>query len=153
MRRLVLAALLAIGCGSGGSEPDNPLADTTWAVAVSGAECEMGFDFADTPDYFFGFVCILNTGQTAGVIEYGNYWIDGDTLTMTATRTSCPQQTVVTVSYRFATTPSSLTIIEPTRATTFARLPGGFQGPAPGQLLIGCFDDQLVFTEQPVTTL
>jgi hypothetical protein len=145
MKGLVLAALLAVGCGGSGTSPGTMAAlEGNWIVTLANG-CVVGLDFAGS-EYAFATIC--PSASAFNMQEYKGSWsADADTLTLDVAQSTCAAGARSFVE-TYAVSPTSLKLVD--SSGTLLLVPNTASGGS-GAATFGCFDSTTgAFTASPL---
>jgi hypothetical protein len=138
---LLPVLLPLLSCGS--AEERSPMDGQWFSGNPQTQACAVVWTFeGDTFD--LSRYCALNTGQVGLEINRGTFVVAGDEITLTKTRSTCPDGTRAPVVLSYVVERRTLTLVSPTAVYTLAR--GGLNLQPGAEAFFGCFDAAGNFT-------
>lgn len=137
--RLPLVVLLGcgvLGCGQTYSDSLEPLAETAWTERVSGLKCDHQMTFYTDGKYLEAIICTLPDYSQRAEVNKGTYHVNGPTLIVGLTQSSCEADHSGSVEFAF--NGDTLTLYPTGGLITLIRT--AFTPGEPEAIPLGCFD-------------
>jgi hypothetical protein len=148
-----LCAVFSFGCGSDHEQsPEDALIGTWGAPSVTYSSCASTFTFAPDGIYEDAFICELDSGAFGYEAIVGNYEVEGSTITLTATSSSCLNVSKEPRNVGYSIEKDQLRLFTDTGANFLNRVEDDGTAPT-ATILWGCFGANGSFAQRSLTRL